>query len=140
MIKTFVLFSQAVQSVLVQIQYFLFVIVAARRRVCVTKILVKVVYVFQMSVWELGLFLLQMYPKNKRRLLSSLLWIAASICSIYPRRIQVGLFLGAVLFHMNSSIVFLGTRAEIELGKIIERHSWKRSSFVVTTKIYWSTK
>lgn len=29
---------------------------------------------------------------------------------------------------------------ETELGKIIQRSTWKRSSYVITTKIYWSTK
>lgn len=29
---------------------------------------------------------------------------------------------------------------ETELGKIFARSGWKRSSFVITTKIYWSTK
>lgn len=30
--------------------------------------------------------------------------------------------------------------AETELGKVIARSGWKRSSYVITTKIYWSTK
>lgn len=34
----------------------------------------------------------------------------------------------------------IGIRAEIELGKILQKYQWKRSSYVVTTKIYWSTK
>lgn len=29
---------------------------------------------------------------------------------------------------------------EIELGKILQKHSWKRSTYIVTTKIYWSVK
>lgn len=29
---------------------------------------------------------------------------------------------------------------ETELGKIIQRSGWKRSSYVIATKIYWSTK
>lgn len=29
---------------------------------------------------------------------------------------------------------------ETEIGKIIARSGWKRSSYVITTKIYWSTK
>lgn len=33
-----------------------------------------------------------------------------------------------------------GTRAETELGRILSRRSWKRSSYIVITKIYWSTK
>ncbi|KAB0798073.1 hypothetical protein PPYR_09066 [Photinus pyralis] len=33
-----------------------------------------------------------------------------------------------------------GTRAEVELGRILIRKGWKRSSFVVNTKIYWSTR
>lgn len=31
-------------------------------------------------------------------------------------------------------------RTEIELGKIIQRNQWKRASYAVATKIYWSTK
>lgn len=30
--------------------------------------------------------------------------------------------------------------SETELGKVIARSGWKRSSYVITTKIYWSTK
>ncbi|KAL9705174.1 hypothetical protein quinque_008692 [Culex quinquefasciatus] len=30
--------------------------------------------------------------------------------------------------------------SELELGKIIQKAGWKRTSFVITTKIYWSTK
>lgn len=35
---------------------------------------------------------------------------------------------------------FVVHRLETELGKIIARSGWKRSSYVITTKIYWSTK
>ncbi|XP_011313874.1 voltage-gated potassium channel subunit beta-2 [Fopius arisanus] len=33
-----------------------------------------------------------------------------------------------------------GHRAESQLGRILLRRSWNRSSYVVTTKIYWNTK
>ncbi|XP_074026706.1 potassium voltage-gated channel subfamily A regulatory beta subunit hyperkinetic [Leptinotarsa decemlineata] len=33
-----------------------------------------------------------------------------------------------------------GTRAEVELGRILSRRGWKRTSYIVTTKIYWSTR
>lgn len=33
-----------------------------------------------------------------------------------------------------------GIRAEVELGKIIKKYSWKRASYIVATKIYWSNK
>ncbi|XP_022905616.1 voltage-gated potassium channel subunit beta-2 isoform X2 [Onthophagus taurus] len=33
-----------------------------------------------------------------------------------------------------------GTRAEVELGRILTRKGWKRTSYIVTTKIYWSTR
>ncbi|XP_019766158.1 voltage-gated potassium channel subunit beta-2 isoform X3 [Dendroctonus ponderosae] len=33
-----------------------------------------------------------------------------------------------------------GTRAEVELGRILTRRGWKRTTFIVTTKIYWSTR
>ncbi|KAJ3655547.1 hypothetical protein Zmor_014672 [Zophobas morio] len=33
-----------------------------------------------------------------------------------------------------------GTRAEVELGRILARRGWKRTCYIVTTKIYWSTR
>ncbi|KAG7201480.1 hypothetical protein KM043_004240 [Ampulex compressa] len=33
-----------------------------------------------------------------------------------------------------------GQRAEIQFGRILLRRAWNRSSYVVTTKIYWNTK
>uniref|UniRef100_A0A182MWL5 NADP-dependent oxidoreductase domain-containing protein n=1 Tax=Anopheles culicifacies TaxID=139723 RepID=A0A182MWL5_9DIPT len=45
---------------------------------------------------------------------------------------------GINLFDLSEA--HSGTRAEIELGKIIQKAGWKRTSFVITTKIYWSTK
>ncbi|XP_012288261.1 voltage-gated potassium channel subunit beta-2 [Orussus abietinus] len=33
-----------------------------------------------------------------------------------------------------------GHRAETQLGRILLRRAWNRSSYVVTTKIYWNTK
>lgn len=36
--------------------------------------------------------------------------------------------------------IFVGTRAEVELGRILNRRGWKRTSYIVTTKIYWSTR
>lgn len=32
------------------------------------------------------------------------------------------------------------TNAEVELGRILKKCGWKRTSYVVSTKIYWSTK
>uniref|UniRef100_A0A8W7K722 NADP-dependent oxidoreductase domain-containing protein n=1 Tax=Anopheles albimanus TaxID=7167 RepID=A0A8W7K722_ANOAL len=45
---------------------------------------------------------------------------------------------GINLFDLSEA--HSGTRAEIELGKIIHKAGWKRTSFVIITKIYWSTK
>ncbi|ETN63133.1 hypothetical protein AND_005161 [Anopheles darlingi] len=45
---------------------------------------------------------------------------------------------GINLFDLSEA--HSGTRAEIELGKIIQKAGWKRTSFVIITKIYWSTK
>lgn len=45
---------------------------------------------------------------------------------------------GINLFDLSEA--HSGTRAELELGKIIQKAGWKRTSFVITTKIYWSTK
>lgn len=33
-----------------------------------------------------------------------------------------------------------GIRAELELGHILQKRGWKRSSYIVTTKIYWNSK
>ncbi|XP_066584450.1 voltage-gated potassium channel subunit beta-2 isoform X2 [Prorops nasuta] len=33
-----------------------------------------------------------------------------------------------------------GHRAEVQFGRILLRRAWSRSSYVVTTKIYWNTK
>ena len=38
------------------------------------------------------------------------------------------------------SVFFAGTRAEVELGRILTRRGWKRTSYIITTKIYWSTR
>lgn len=35
---------------------------------------------------------------------------------------------------------FFFRHAEVELGKIIQKHAWKRAGYVVTIKIYWSMK
>nr|CAD7455462.1 unnamed protein product [Timema tahoe] len=45
---------------------------------------------------------------------------------------------GINLFDLSEA--YSGPRAEIELGRILQRQGWKRSSYVVTTKIYWNTK
>ncbi|XP_028839013.1 voltage-gated potassium channel subunit beta-2 isoform X2 [Denticeps clupeoides] len=37
----------------------------------------------------------------------------------------------------DTAEVYASGRAEITLGKIIKKKGWRRSSFVVTTKIYW---
>ena len=33
---------------------------------------------------------------------------------------------------------YCGPRAELTLGRILRQRRWKRSSFVIITKIYWS--
>jgi len=30
--------------------------------------------------------------------------------------------------------------SETEIGKILQRTGWKRTTYVITTKVYWSTK
>lgn len=45
------------------------------------------------------------------------------------------------IWKKNMNIInSIGIRAELELGKILHKYQWKRASYVVTTKIYWSTK
>lgn len=45
---------------------------------------------------------------------------------------------GINLFDLSEA--YSGTRAEVELGRILQRKGWKRTSYVVTTKIYWNSK
>jgi aryl-alcohol dehydrogenase-like predicted oxidoreductase len=33
-----------------------------------------------------------------------------------------------------------GPKAEIQLGRILQKRNWSRTSYVVTTKIYWNPK
>lgn len=45
---------------------------------------------------------------------------------------------GVNLFDLSEA--HSGVRAELELGRIIHKYAWKRTSYIVVTKIYWSTK
>lgn len=45
---------------------------------------------------------------------------------------------GINLFDLSEA--HCGIRAEVELGKIIQKYGWKRTSYIIATKIYWSTK
>jgi aryl-alcohol dehydrogenase-like predicted oxidoreductase len=45
---------------------------------------------------------------------------------------------GINLFDLSEA--YSGTRAESELGRILQRKGWKRASYVVTVKIYWNSK
>jgi potassium voltage-gated channel Shaker-related subfamily A, beta member 2 len=45
---------------------------------------------------------------------------------------------GINLFDLSEA--HSGVRAEIEMGKIIQKYNWKRTTYIVVTKIYWSTK
>ncbi|KAF6718786.1 Voltage-gated potassium channel subunit beta-1 [Oryzias melastigma] len=40
----------------------------------------------------------------------------------------------------DTAEVYAGGRAEIILGNIIKKKCWRRSSFVITTKLYWGGK
>lgn len=66
----------------------------------------------------------------------------ASTFLIYLRLIQVHFFLYFVVKTKKifKNFVVFSFFKETELGKIFARSGWKRSSFVITTKIYWSTK
>lgn len=33
-----------------------------------------------------------------------------------------------------------GSKAETQLGRILQKRNWNRTSYVVTTKIYWNPK
>jgi aryl-alcohol dehydrogenase-like predicted oxidoreductase len=45
---------------------------------------------------------------------------------------------GINVFDLSDA--YSGNSAEIELGKIIKKKGWKRTTFVVLTKLYWSNK
>ncbi len=45
---------------------------------------------------------------------------------------------GINIFDLSEA--YSGVRAEIEMGKIIKKYGWKRTTFIIVTKIYWSTK
>lgn len=45
---------------------------------------------------------------------------------------------GINLFDLSD--LHSGPRAEIEMGAILKKMNWKRMTYIVTTKIYWSTK
>uniref|UniRef100_A0A8D8TBC4 Voltage-gated potassium channel subunit beta-2 n=1 Tax=Cacopsylla melanoneura TaxID=428564 RepID=A0A8D8TBC4_9HEMI len=45
---------------------------------------------------------------------------------------------GVNLFDISEA--HSGIKAELELGRILHRKNWKRSSFIVATKIYWNSK
>ncbi|XP_033097929.1 voltage-gated potassium channel subunit beta-2-like, partial [Anneissia japonica] len=40
----------------------------------------------------------------------------------------------------DTAEVYAGGKAEIVLGKILKQKNWRRSSYVVTTKIFWGGK
>ncbi|PSN38408.1 Voltage-gated potassium channel subunit beta-2 [Blattella germanica] len=52
--------------------------------------------------------------------------------------IQLAYDSGINVFDLSEA--YSGVRAELELGRILQRRGWKRSSYIVTTKIYWNTK
>ena len=45
---------------------------------------------------------------------------------------------GINLFDLSEA--HSGIRAELELGRIIQKYNWKRTGYIIVTKIYWSTK
>ncbi|KAF6022001.1 KCNAB2 [Bugula neritina] len=40
----------------------------------------------------------------------------------------------------DTAEVYAAGKAEIVLGKILKRKAWRRSSYIITTKIYWGGK
>lgn len=99
------------------------------------------VYAYRMLDWEHGPYFHPACPKSNPK--PSLSWpmIVASTFSIYQKRIPVGQIDCSSCFGklLNAS-PFLSQHAEVELGKIIQKHGWKRAGYVVTIKIYWSMK
>lgn len=52
--------------------------------------------------------------------------------------IKLAIDSGINLFDLSEA--HSGIKAEIEMGKIIQKYGWKRNSYIIVTKIYWSTK
>lgn len=40
----------------------------------------------------------------------------------------------------DTAEVYAGGKAEITLGKILKKKQWRRSSYIICTKIYWGGK
>ncbi|CAI9730884.1 Hypothetical predicted protein [Octopus vulgaris] len=40
----------------------------------------------------------------------------------------------------DTAEVYSGGKAEISLGKILKKKNWRRSSYIISTKIHWSAK
>lgn len=45
---------------------------------------------------------------------------------------------GINLFDLSEA--HSGEKCEIELGKILKKKGWKRSSYIIVTKIYWHSR
>lgn len=45
---------------------------------------------------------------------------------------------GINLFDLSEA--HSGIRVEVEFGKILKKYAWKRTSYIVVSKIYWSNK
>lgn len=45
---------------------------------------------------------------------------------------------GINVFDLSEA--YSGPKAEIEMGRILGKRGWKRSSYIVTSKIYWNSK
>ncbi|KAL1116371.1 hypothetical protein AAG570_004846 [Ranatra chinensis] len=52
--------------------------------------------------------------------------------------VEAAYYSGINLFDLSDA--HCGPRAELELGAILKKKSWKRSSYIVTTKIYFNSK
>ncbi|KAL1440692.1 hypothetical protein MTO96_009241 [Rhipicephalus appendiculatus] len=40
----------------------------------------------------------------------------------------------------DTADIYAGGKAEVALGKVLKKKRWRRSSYVVTTKLFWATK
>lgn len=45
---------------------------------------------------------------------------------------------GINLFDLSEA--HSGEKCELELGKILKKKTWKRSSYIIVTKVYWHSK
>lgn len=62
------------------------------------------------------------------------------LLKIFPSTLQVRLAYDSGINFFDLSDLHSGPRAEIEMGNILKKTNWKRMTYVIAVKIYWSSK